>query len=255
MRKILIALGIIAVAAVIGVTVVEMRPSTKATSPDAPKSFADAPVLPFTVFPEDRVLGDANAPVTIIEYASMTCPHCAHFATEVLPAVKPVLIDSGKVRLVFRDYPLDALALRGAMLVRCAGNERAFGMIELLFSRQMVWATAQDPKAALLTIANQAGMNAAQFDACMDDKAVQDAVTQSRVTAEQAYKINSTPSFLVNGRLIVGAPMPEELVALVNTLLPASDAASMPAASGSSMSPTPSSSSPSPSSPSSSPER
>ncbi len=247
MRKILIALGIIAVAAVIGVTVVEMRPSTKATSPDAPKSFADAPVLPFTVFPEDRVLGDANAPVTIIEYASMTCPHCAHFATEVLPAVKPVLIDSGKVRLVFRDYPLDALALRGAMLVRCAGNERAFGMIELLFSRQMVWATAQDPKAALLTIANQAGMNAAQFDACMDDKAVQDAVTQSRVTAEQAYKINSTPSFLVNGRLIVGAPMPEELVALVNTLLPASDAASMPAASGSSMSPTPSSSSPSPS--------
>ena len=247
MRKILIALGIIAVAAVIGVTVVEMRPSTKATSPDAPKSFADAPVLPFTVFPEDRVLGDANAPVTIIEYASMTCPHCAHFATEVLPAVKPVLIDSGKVRLVFRDYPLDALALRGAMLVRCAGNERAFGMIELLFSRQMVWATAQDPKAALLTIANQAGMNAAQFDACMDDKAVQDAVTQSRVTAEQAYKINSTPSFLVNGRLIVGAPMPEEMVALVNTLLPASDAASMPAASGSSMSPTPSSSSPSPS--------
>ncbi len=246
MRKILIALGIIAVAAVIGVTVVEMRPSTKTAGPETPKSFADAPVLPFTVFPEDRVMGDASAPVTIIEYASMTCPHCAHFATEVLPAIKPVLIDSGKVRLVFRDYPLDALALRGAMLVRCAGNERAFGMIELLFSRQMVWATAQDPKAALLTIANQAGMNAAQFDACMDDKAVQDAVTQSRVTAEQAYKINSTPSFLVNGRLIVGAPMPEEMVALVNTLLPAGDAAAMPTPSDSSMStsPSPTSSSP-----------
>jgi protein-disulfide isomerase len=255
MRKILIALGIVAVAAVIGVAAVEMRPSPKATSPDAPKSFADAPVLPFTVFPEDRVMGDANAPVTIIEYASMTCPHCAHFATEVLPAIKPVLIDSGKVRLVFRDYPLDALALRGAMLVRCAGNERAFGMIELLFSRQAVWAAAQDPKAALLTIANQAGMNEAQFNACMDDKAVQDAVTQSRVTAEQAYKINSTPSFLVNGRLIVGAPMPEEMVALVNTLLPASDAASMPSSSDPSMSSSPSPSSPSSSSPPTSPER
>lgn len=257
MRKILIALGIIAVAAVIGVTVVELRPSTKATAPAASKSFADAPVLPFTVFPDDRVMGDPAAPVTIIEYASMTCPHCAHFATEVLPAVKPVLIDSGKVRLVFRDYPLDALALRGAMLVRCAGNERAFGMIELLFSRQMVWAASQDPKAALLTIANQAGMNEAQFNACMDDKAVQDAVTQSRVTAEQAYKINSTPSFLVNGRLIVGAPLPEELVALVNSLLPGADAVSMPTPGASSSPPTtpPSSSSPSPSSPSSSPER
>ena len=245
MRKILIALGIIAVAAVIGLVMYQKYGTTKAAAPDAPKSFADAPVLPFTVFPEDRVMGDANAPVTIIEYASMTCPHCAHFATEVLPAIKPVLIDSGKVRLVFRDYPLDALALRGAMLVRCAGNERAFGMIELLFSRQMVWAASPDPKAALLTIANQAGMNEAQFNACMDDKAVQDAVTQSRVTAEQAYKINSTPSFLVNGRLIVGAPMPEEMVALVNSLLPASDAASMPS----------SSDSVSPSSPPTSPER
>lgn len=242
MRKILIALGIVAVAAVIGVTMVELRPTTKTSSPSAPTSFADAPVLPFTVFPEDRVLGSADAPVTIIEYASMTCPHCAHFATDVLPAVKPVLIDSGKVRLVFRDYPLDALALRGAMLVRCAGNERAFGMLELLFSRQMVWAASQDPKAALLTIANQAGMNEADFNACMDNKAVQDAATQSRVTAEQAYKISSTPSFLVNGRLIVGAPMPEELVVLVNSLLPGSDAVSMSA-------PSPSSS------PSSSPER
>jgi protein-disulfide isomerase len=232
MRKILIALGIVAVVAIVGVVVVEMRPSflgmgTKgsASSPAA-KSFADEPVLAFTVFPEDRVLGSPDAPVTIIEYASFTCPHCAHFATEVLPAVKASLIDSGKAKLVFRDYPLDALALRAAMLVRCAGSERAFGMIDLLFQRQVQWATAQEPRAGLLAIANQAGLSEADFNACMNNQQVQDAVVQSRVTAEQAYKIQSTPSFLINGRLIVGAPTPEQLVELVDAVVPTSSSPS-----------------------------
>ena len=207
MRKILIGLGIIAVAVVAGVAVYQTKHTSKpASAPPKASSFADAPV-------------------TIIEYASMTCPHCAHFDTEVLPAVKPALIDSGKVRLVFRDYPLDALALRGAMLVRCAGNDRAFGMLDLLFQRQVAWATSQDPRAALLGLANQAGMSEADFNACMDNKEIQDAVTQSRVTAEQAYKINSTPSFLINGRLIVGAPEPQEMIQLVDALIPGASSA------------------------------
>jgi protein-disulfide isomerase len=233
MRKILIGLGIVAIAAVIGAVVVEMRPTKQVTAAAPPplSSFASAPQLPFTVFPDDRILGDANAPVTVVEYASMTCPHCAHFDVEVLPVVKPLLIDSGKVRLIFRDYPLDAFALRGAMLVRCVGNDRAFAMIDLLFQRQMAWAGSQDPRAGLLTIANQAGMSEADFNACMDNKDIQDAVTQSRVTAEQAYKIDSTPSFLINGRLIVGAPEPSEFVQLVNALLPADAAVPVPAAS------------------------
>jgi protein-disulfide isomerase len=239
MRKILIALGIIAVAAIAGVAVVEMRgtPKPSPSAAAAPSSFADAPVMPYTVFPEDRVMGSPNAPVTIIEYASFTCPHCAHFDTEVLPAVKAPLIDSGKARLVFRDYPLDALALRAAMLVRCAGPERAFGMIDLLFQRQVAWATAQDPRAGLLGIANQAGMSEADFNACMDNKTVQDAVVQSRVTAEQSYKIQSTPSFLINGRLVVGAPQPAELVQLVDSLVSGGAPAAAPAPAPSSPSP------------------
>lgn len=240
MRKILIALGIVAVAALIGVGVVELRPkltSTKGSAPSAGPSFADAPTMPFTVLPDDRVLGKADAPVTIIEYASFTCPHCAHFATDVLPAVKASLIDGGKVKLVFRDYPLDALALRAAMLVRCTGNERAFGMIDLLFERQMQWATSQDPKAALLGIARQAGLGESDFDACMANQDVQNAVVQSRVTAEQAYKIQSTPSFLINGRLAVGAPSAEQLTDMINALLPGGAAAPAPAGAPASPSP------------------
>jgi protein-disulfide isomerase len=241
MRKILIALGIIALAAVAGVAVMELRPgaATKGTAASGGKSFADEKAMPFAVLPEDRVMGKAEAPVTIIEYASLTCPHCAHFATEVLPAVKASLIDSGKAKLVFRDYPLDALALRAAMLARCAGPERAFGMIDLLFQRQVQWATAQDPKAGLLAIAKQAGLSEADFDACMSNQDIQNAVVQSRVTAEQSYKIESTPSFLINGRLAVGAPTPEELTKIVDSLLPGGAPASAPA--GSSSSPSPSS--------------
>jgi protein-disulfide isomerase len=246
MRKILIALGIIAIAAVAGVAVIELRPAantTKGSVPAGGQSFADAPQMPVTVVPEDRVLGKEDAPVTVIEYASFTCPHCAHFATDVLPAIKAPLIDSGKVRLVFRDYPLDQLALRAAMLVRCLGNDRAFGMIDLLFQRQMQWATAQDPDAALLAIAKQAGLSDADFHACMANQDVQNAVVQSRVDAEQKYKIQSTPSFLINGRLAVGAPTPEQFTQMVDALLPG--AASAPLPSGA----------PSSSSPSSTPER
>lgn len=239
MRKILIALGIVAVAAIIGVAVVELRPTANSTKGPASsgQSFADAPTMAFAVLADDRVIGKADAPVTIIEYASFTCPHCAHFDTDVLPAVKASLIDSGKAKLVFRDYPLDALALRAAMLVRCAGPDRAFGMIDLLFQRQPQWATAQEPRAGLLAIANQAGLSEADFDACMSNQEIQNAVVQSRVAAEQTYKIQSTPSFLINGRLAVGAPTAEQLVQMVESLLPGGAPASAPAGSPSSSSP------------------
>jgi protein-disulfide isomerase len=193
--------------------------------------------MPYTLLPEDRVLGKADAPVTVIEYASFTSPHCAHFATDVLPAVKASLIDTGKAKLVFRDYPLDALALRAAMLVRCAGNDRAFGMIDLLFERQMQWATAKDGNAALLAIAKQAGLSESDFNACMANQDVQNAVVQSRVGAEQTYKIQSTPSFVINGRLAVGAPTAEQFTDMVNSLLPGGQAAPAPAAAPSSPSP------------------
>jgi len=231
MRKILIVLGIVVVAAAAGWAVVEFRPSNKSVPPfPSPTSFKDAPVLPVTITADDRWIGKADAPVTIVEYASLTCPHCAHFDVDVLPAVKPVLIDSGKVRLVYRDYPLDGLALRAAKMVRCAGPERTFGFLDLLFSRQTSWIKDDLPSsvAALATLARQGGMSESEFNACMANESLQNAVAQSRIEAEKVYKIDSTPSFLINGRLIVGAPQPEELIALVDSLLPGASNAAVP---------------------------
>jgi protein-disulfide isomerase len=231
MRNILIALGIVAVAAVAGVAVYELRPASKSAEDTPSSSFADAPVLPVTIAADDRSIGNSSAPVTIVEYASLTCPHCAHFETNVLPAVKTELIDSGKVRLIYRDYPLDGLALRAAMMVRCAGPERTFGFLDLLFSRQAAWIKNDmaSSVAALATLGAQAGMSESEFNACLANQDIQNAVTQSRLDAERLYKINSTPSFLINGRLTVGAPEPAQLIALVDTLLPGGSGVPRPA--------------------------
>ncbi|HTI86382.1 MAG TPA: DsbA family protein [Alphaproteobacteria bacterium] len=213
MRKILIALLIVAAAAIAVVAYREWQPGSKTAATPAGGQASEA--KPFTVTADDRVLGSPDAPVTVIEYASMTCPHCAHFDVEILPQIKSTLIDSGKARLVFRDFPLDGLALRGAMLVRCVGNDRAFGMIDLLFSRQAQWAGAQDPIAALGTIAAQAGMSGDDFKACVENQTVLNAVVQSRTDAENTYGINSTPSFLINGQLVVGAYEAPEFIKMV----------------------------------------
>ncbi|MGE5539907.1 MAG: DsbA family protein [Gemmatimonas sp.] len=228
MRKILLGLLVLAVAAIAFVAYREWQPASKAT-PGA--SASDGP-RPFEVKPDDRVMGSADAPVTIIEYASMTCPHCAHFAVDVLPQVKSTLIDTGKARLVFRDFPLDGLALRAAMLVRCVGNDRAFGMIDLLFSRQMQWAASQDPRSALQSIVAQAGMSEEQFNACIENQDALNAVVQSRTDAEQTYDIKSTPSFLINGQLVVGAYEAPEFTKLVEEA--ASGAAVSPSSTSSS---------------------
>lgn len=167
----------------------------------------------------DMVLGKADAPVTVIEYASMTCPHCARFELTVLPKVQAQYIDTGKVKLIFREYPLDAVAVRAAMLARCAGPERYFGVLQMLFQQQEKWATAQDPMAALQRIGELAGIDKADFDACMADKALTDRIVQSRLEGEKKYKIESTPSFIVGDKVKAGELPFEEFQKLVDPLL------------------------------------
>jgi protein-disulfide isomerase len=158
-----------------------------------------------TITPEDRVLGKADAPVTIIEYASLTCPHCAAFDAETLPQLKKEWIDTGKAKLVFRDFPLDGLALKGAKLARCAPPERFYGFIDVLFRQQDVWARAADPQAALGRIAKLGGMSDEQFQTCMKDDTVENQILAGRMAAEKDAKVESTPTFFVNGKKLVGA--------------------------------------------------
>lgn len=152
----------------------------------------------------DRALGKDDAPVTLIEYASLTCPHCANFAKETLPGIKKDYVETGKVKLIYRDFPLDNLAMRAAMMARCAPKERYFGLVETLFGTQATWARASDPAAALQRLGAVAGLNADGFEACMGSKDVFDGIMAMRTKADQEQKVNSTPTFFIDGKKVTG---------------------------------------------------
>src|SRR5271165_7686865 len=157
----------------------------------------------------DHVLGSASAPVTIIEYASMTCPHCAHFHETTYPELKRKYIDTGKVRFIFREFPLDALAAAGSMLARCAGKDRYFPLIETLFLQQKDW-VVQKPLQPMLGIARQAGFTQQSFDECLANQEMLTGIEESRTRAMK-LGVNSTPTFFINGKIFRGALTPEEL--------------------------------------------
>src|SRR5882762_3044758 len=158
------------------------------------------------VQPGDRILGKADAPITIIEYASLTCPHCAHFTVDVLPKLKQKWIDTGKAKLVLRDFPLDEPALRAAMVVRCAPPDKFYPLVDTFFAQQENWVTSRDYRAALEKLAKLAGIGDKQFKTCTEDKKLEDQVVQSRLTAAQQLGVNSTPSFFIDGKKFEGAP-------------------------------------------------
>ena len=171
----------------------------------APTVASAADMLPATEdILADRVLGKADAPVTLIEYASLTCPHCATFAKETLPTIKKEYVDTGKVKLIYRDYPLDGVALRAAMMARCAPKDRYYGLVETLFRTQETWARASDPVAALQRLGAVAGLSKESFDACLANKEIFDSIVSMRGKAEQEFKVNSTPSFVINGTKMIG---------------------------------------------------
>ncbi len=158
----------------------------------------------------DHVLGSANAPVTIIEYASMTCPHCAHFHETTYPELKRKYIDTGKVRYIFREFPLDPLAAAGSMLARCAGKDKYFPLIETLFLQQKEW-VVQKPLEPMLGIAKQAGFTQQSFDDCLANQQVLAGIEETRTRANTRLGVNSTPTFFINGKIFRGTLTVEEL--------------------------------------------
>jgi protein-disulfide isomerase len=167
----------------------------------------------------DMVMGDEKAPVTIIEYASMTCPHCANFHETTYPELKKRYIDTGKVRFIFREFPLDQLAAAGFMLARCgtqdagkgllasdpnAGSNKYFAMVETLFSQQRDW-VVQRPLQPLLSIAKQAGFSEQSFNECLKNQQVLEGIEEVRSRAAQKFNVQSTPTFFINGKIMRGS--------------------------------------------------
>lgn len=185
------------------------QPPAKPPSPEAVTA-----ALKLT--PDDRILGKQDAPVTIVEYASLTCPHCAHFAVDVLPALKTKWIDTGKAKLVLRDFPLDEPAVRAAMIARCAPPDKFYAFIDAFFKDQQQWVMSKDYKAALQRLALLGGMSKTQFDSCFADKSGEDKVLQSRLTATQQLAVDATPTFFINGIKFNGAPEVDAMNAAIS---------------------------------------
>lgn len=170
----------------------------------------------------DMAVGSDKAPVTIVEYASMTCPHCAAFDQVTFPELKKRYIDTGKVRFIFREFPLDNLAAAAFMLARCAAGDtdsgKYFALVDTLFRQQTQWAV-QQPIPPLMAIAKQAGFTEASFNACLANQKILDSIESVRQRAVDAFKVKSTPTFFVNGKTVEGALSIEEFAKIIDPYL------------------------------------
>ena len=169
----------------------------------------------------DMAIGDAKAPVTVIEYASMTCPHCAHFTETTFPDIKKKYIDTGKVRFIFREFPLDNLAAAVFMLARCNAETNAdkyFAFIDTMFRQQRTWAV-EKPLEPLLTISKQAGFTQETFNACLSNQKVLDGIEAMRQRGADKFKVQSTPSFFINGKLYTGALSVDDMSKIIDPML------------------------------------
>ncbi len=163
----------------------------------------------------EKVLGDPGASVTIIEFASLSCPHCAEFHKTRFDWLKENYIDTGKVRFIFRDFPLNRPALLGSMVAHCADPSKYFAYLSLLFKNQEKWAFSQPVEEQLVKLARVSGMGQEKLLNCLQDEALAEKIIQSRLESQNTYNIESTPSFLVGDQLIVGVPSEERLRELI----------------------------------------
>ena len=198
--------GLLALAAIFSVAVVSAEPSF-AQRKEGP---AEVPVAELMKTPEglpEISLGPADAKVTVVEYASMTCPHCAHFTNEIFEDFKKKYVDTGKVRYIFRDFPLDNLAAAVSMLARCVEPDKALPMIETFYAKQQDWAfTDGSPVPKLFDIAKQAGFTQENFDKCLTNQKLLDQITAERTRASETFGVNATPTFFINGKRLQEAP-------------------------------------------------
>ena len=208
-RKLLV--GASAIAIVVAIAGIETLQPAAAQSVTAAEILVPPPL-------GDRTLGKDDAPVTIVEYASMTCPHCAHFHETTYPELKKRYVDTGKVRFIFREFPLDPLAAGASMLARCADKDKFYPMIETLFQQQRQWAVDK-PIPKLMALAKQAGISEQTFNACLSDQKMLDAMQAEQKRATDKFGVNSTPTLFINGKKQVGGQSIEDLAKVIDPLL------------------------------------
>ena len=167
----------------------------------------------------DIALGPADAKVTIIEYASLTCSHCAAFHKETYPELKKRYIDTGKVRFILREFPLDPLATAGFMLARCDSESKYYPITDLLFDQQKSWAFTEKPLDALRQMMRQAGFSQEKFDSCLRDQKLYDAVNAVKNRAMDQFKVDATPTFFINGQRQSGSISIDEIETIIKPLL------------------------------------
>lgn len=167
----------------------------------------------------DVALGPVDAKVTIIEYASLTCSHCAAFHKDTYPELKKRYIDTGKVRFILREFPLDPLATAGFMLARCEGEAKYYPITDLLFAQQKAWAFSDKPLDALQNMMRQAGFSQEKFETCLKDQRLYDAVNAVKQRAAEKFKVNSTPTFFINGQRHPGNLSIQQIEKIITPML------------------------------------
>lgn len=198
----------------------ELRNSSEAAQADehdhaaTPKAAPSDPV--FIAKADDIVIGNSTAPVTIIEYSSLSCPHCAQFHKDILPTVKTQLLDSGRAKLAFRHFALNEPALRAAQLVQCAPAAKREALLNTLFANQQKWAFTESYRDELKPYAAEAGMDTAAFDSCLADKEGENEILATRQEAATKVGVNGTPSFYVNGVFLEDRSTAEAFVKAVD---------------------------------------
>lgn len=179
----------------------------------------------------ELAIGAADAKVTVVEYASMTCGHCANFHKKVFPALKTKYVDTGKVRFIMREFPLDDLAAAASMLSRCAGAgtdvaksdvAKSYDLTNILFEKQEDWAFVKgNPVPKLFEIAKQAGFTQESFDKCLTDQKLLEQITATRERGSKTFGVNSTPTFFINGKRLSDGPSLEAFEKAFDTILKA----------------------------------
>jgi len=194
---------------------------TPTVEPDAPPETEAVSVVELMVPGPlgEKSLGNPAAPVTMIEYASMTCPHCAQFHTAVYPDLKKKYIDTGKVRFVFREFPLDALSTAAFMVARCAPEEQYFSAVETMFARQNDWAFVDQPIEELFSVVEPFGFDEAKFGECLRNQDVLNGVNAVGSRGMEQFGVDGTPTFFINGERHGGGLTIDEIDKLIEPLL------------------------------------